>query len=77
MDSLSDQPALVAGLAVVTVLFLSALAVGMIVFRKVRKNKAKVSHKKWVILLKIDQFFCSKIMIFTRLHMILFITHQL
>jgi len=41
MDSLSDQPALIAGLAVVTVLFLSALAVGMIVFRKVRKNKAK------------------------------------
>ena len=46
MDSLSDQPALIAGLAVVTVLFLSALAVGMVVFRKVRKNKAKVNHQK-------------------------------
>ena len=52
MDSLSDQPALIAGLAVVTVLFLSALAVGMVVFRKVRKNKAKVSHRNCVIFLK-------------------------
>ena len=39
---LSEQPALVAGLAVVSVLFLSAVAVGVIVLRKVRKNKSKV-----------------------------------
>ena len=79
MDSLSDQPALIAGLAVVTVLFLSALAVGMVVFRKVRKNKAKVSHRNCVIFLKIDQNSkFSKSMIFTRVHMILInITNQL
>jgi len=79
MDSLSDQPALIAGLAVVTVLFLSALAVGMIVFRKVRKNKAKVSDRNWNIFLKIDQnSIFSKTMIFTTVHMILInITNQL
>ena len=79
MDSLSDQPALIAGLAVVTVLFLSALAVGMVVFRKVRKNKAKVGHRNCVIFLKIDQNSkFSKSMIFTRVHMIIInITNQL
>ena len=40
--SLSGEPALIAGLAVVSILFISALAVGVIVLRKLRKNKSKV-----------------------------------
>lgn len=41
LTSLSSQPALAAGLAVVTVLFLSAIAIGIIVLRRVRSKNAK------------------------------------
>ena len=44
LTSLSSQPALAAGLAVVTVLFLSAIAIGIIVLRRVRSKNAKVFY---------------------------------
>ena len=44
LTSLSSQPALAAGLAVVTVLFLSAIAIGIIVLRRVRSKNAKVNY---------------------------------
>lgn len=41
LDTLAQQPALIAGLAVVSVLFLLALGVGLFLLHKVRKNHAK------------------------------------
>jgi len=41
MTTLADQPALIAGLAVVSVLFLLAAGVGLFLCHKIHKNKAK------------------------------------
>ena len=43
MATLAGQPALIAGLAVVSVLFLLAAGVGLFLCHKIHKNKAKVS----------------------------------
>ena len=43
MTTLADQPALIAGLAVVSVLFLLAAGVGLFLCHKIHKNKAKVN----------------------------------
>ena len=54
MTTLADQPALIAGLAVVSVLFLLAAGVGLFLCHKIHKNKAKVSSKFWF-----TKYFCS------------------